>query len=114
MDSSYDDLKNGTEGDYRIKIAHTYLDGQTEPEIKANADTAYCGNVVLPDGTAVTSSYGRFGEKNPDGSDKTYIISKRINPRDTDELVGFLNNNRLKSLLPYVTINSINYRRWAL
>ena len=87
---SYDDLKNGTEGDYRIKIAHTYLDGQTEPEIKANADTAYCGNVVLPDGTAVTSSYGRFGEKNPDGSDKTYIISKRINPRDTDELVGFL------------------------
>ena len=25
-----------------------------------------------------------------DGSDKTYIISKRINPRDTDELVGFL------------------------
>ena len=50
------DLKNGTEGDYRIKIAHTYLDGQTEPEIEANADTAYCGNVVLPDGTAVTSS----------------------------------------------------------
>ena len=45
---------------------------------------------MLPDGTAVTSSYGRFGEKNPDGSDKTYIISKRINPRDTDELVGFL------------------------
>lgn len=87
---SYDDLKNGTEGDYRIKIAHTYLDCQTEPEIKANADTAYCGNVVLPDGTAVTSSYGRFGEKNPDDSDKTYIISKRINPRDTDELVGFL------------------------
>jgi len=87
---SYDDLKNGTEGDYRIKIAHTYLDGQTEPEIEANADTAYCGNVVLPDGTAVTLSYGRFGEKNADGSDKTYIISKRINPRDTDELVGFL------------------------
>lgn len=87
---SYDDLKNGTEGDYRIKIAHTYLDGQTEPEIEANADTAYCGNVVLPDGTAVTSSYGRFGEKNADGSDKTYIISKRINPHDTDELVGFL------------------------
>ena len=45
---------------------------------------------MLPDGTAVTSSYGRFGEKNSDGSDKTYIISKRINPRDTDELVGFL------------------------
>ena len=25
---SYDDLKNGTEGQYRIKLAHTYLDGR--------------------------------------------------------------------------------------
>lgn len=63
MDRQLRRPENGTEGDYRIKIAHTYLDGQTEPEIEANADTAYCGNVVLPDGTAVTSSYGRFGEK---------------------------------------------------
>lgn len=84
---TYDDLKNGTEGQYRIKIAHTYLDSQTEPAKKANADTGYCGNVVLNDGTIVTSSYGQFGEKKEDGKYKTYIISKRINLDDTDELV---------------------------
>ena len=26
---TYDDLKNGTEGQYRIKLAHIYVDGQT-------------------------------------------------------------------------------------
>lgn len=57
---TYDDLKNGREGQYRIKIAHTYLDDQNEPAVTANADTGYCGNVVLPDGTVVTASYGIF------------------------------------------------------
>ena len=84
---SYDDLKNGTQGDYRIKLAHTYFDDQTSPQPAANADTAYCGNVVLGDGTVVTASYGKFGERNADGGYKTYIVSKRIDPKDTDELV---------------------------
>ena len=57
---TYEDLKNGTEGQYRIKMAHTYLDGQKAPATTANGDTGYCGNVVLDDGTIVTSSYGCF------------------------------------------------------
>ena len=88
---SYEDLKNGTEGDYRIKIAHIYFDDQTEPEYYANADTGYCGNVVLEDDTIVTSSYGKYisEEKTSDGkSIRTSICSKRINLRDTDELVA--------------------------
>ena len=48
------------EGQYRLKLAHTYLDDQTQPQITAGADTGYCGNVVLDDGTIVTSSYGKF------------------------------------------------------
>ena len=84
---TYEDLKNGTDGQYRIKIAHTYLDDQTEPQKKANADTGYCGNVVLPDGVIVTSSYGQFGERKADGNYRTYIVSKRIDLKDTDELV---------------------------
>lgn len=86
---SYDDLKNGTEGQYRIKLAHTYLKGQKSPQYSANADTGYCGNVVLEDGTVVTSSYGCFSpdEKTADGKLKTYIVSKRINLKDTDKLV---------------------------
>lgn len=84
---TYDDLKNGTEGLYRIKLAHTYLKNQTEPCITANADTGYCGNIVLDDDTIVTSTYGCFGEKNADGSYKTYVISKRIKLSDIDKLV---------------------------
>ena len=84
---TYDDLKNGTEGQYRIKLAHTYLDKQTEPHISANADTGYCGNVVMDDGTVVTSTYGKFGEKNADGTYKTYVVSKRIKLSDVDKLV---------------------------
>ena len=85
---TYDDLKNGREGQYRIKIAHTYLPGQKEPQICANSDVGYCGNVVLPDGkTVVTSTYGAFGKLNSDGTLKTYVVSKRIDINLTDKLV---------------------------
>lgn len=91
---TYDDLKNGTEGQYRIKLAHIYVKGQKQPEYYAGADTGYCGNVVLDDGTIVTSSYGKFSpdEKINLGTDyRTYICSKRIKLADTDELVKALN-----------------------
>lgn len=94
---TYDDLKNGREGQYRIKIAHTYLDQQNEPSIVANADTGYCGNVVLKDGTIVTSSYGVFstvekesGKYNTDKGKqkrKTFIVSKRIKLSDVEKLI---------------------------
>ena len=94
---TYDDLKNGREGQYRIKIAHTYLDQQNEPSIVANADTGYCGNVVLKDGTIVTSSYGVFstvekesGKYNTDKGKqkrKTFIVSKRIRLSDVEKLI---------------------------
>ncbi len=93
---TFDDLKNGKEGQYRIKITHTYLDNQNEPALAANGDTGYCGNVVLPDGTIVTSSYGIFsteekesGKYNTDKGKqkrKTSIVSKRINLKDTDKI----------------------------
>lgn len=85
---TYDDLKAGREGQYRIKVAHTFIEGRPIPSLSANADTAYCGNVVLPDGTVVTSSYGAFGEKNADGGYKTYVISKRINLKDVEKLLA--------------------------
>ncbi len=94
---TYDDLKNGREGQYRIKIAHTYLDNQNEPSIVANADTGYCGNVVLSDGTIVTSSYGVFsleekeyGKYDTDKGKqkrKTFIVSKRIKLSDVEKLI---------------------------
>lgn len=89
---TYDDLKNGAEGQYRIKLAHIYQEGQTAPAYAANADTGYCGNVVLPDGTVMTTSYGHFSpdEKTSDGKLKTYICAKRIRLEDTDALAAAL------------------------
>ncbi len=94
---TYDDLKNCNEGQYRIKIAHTYLDHQKVPSLSANADTGYCGNVVLKDGTVVTSSYGIFSpeEKEVGKYDtdkgkqkrKTFIVSKRIRLSDVEKLI---------------------------
>ncbi|MBR2455180.1 MAG: exo-alpha-sialidase [Clostridia bacterium] len=94
---TYDDLKNGREGQYRIKIAHTYLDHQNEPSIVANADTGYCGNVVLKDDTIVTSSYGVFSPEEKESGTyktdkgkqkrKTFIVSKRIKLSDVEKLI---------------------------
>lgn len=84
---TYDDLRNGNEGKYRIKLAHTYLKHQKEPSLSANADTGYCGNVVFDDGMIVTSTYGSFGKKLPDGSYQTYVASKRLKLEDVDKLI---------------------------
>ncbi len=87
---TYEDLKEGNEGQYRIKIAHIYNDDQTVPEYYAGSDTGYCGNVVLADGTVVICGYGKFSpeEKTQDGKSlKTYICSKRINLADVDKLL---------------------------
>ncbi len=85
---TFDDLKSGAEGQYRIKLAHTYLPGQTSPCKTANADVGYCGNVVINDTTVVTSTYGAFGKLNADGSHKTYVISKTVDLTLADELVN--------------------------
>ncbi len=88
---TYEDLKNGNEGQYRIKISHIYDEGQTKPEYYANADTGYCGNVVLADGTVVTCSYGKYRAEEKTANGKAYrtsICSKRINLKDTDELIA--------------------------
>ncbi len=84
---TYDDLKNGKEGQYRIKLAHTFLKNQKEPALSANADTGYCGNVVFDDGMIVTSTYGSFGKKLSDGSYQTYVASKRLKLEDVDKLI---------------------------
>lgn len=86
-----EDILSGGEGQYRVKLAHTYLPGQSGPEVVANADTGYCGNVVLADGTLMTSTYGCFGETytGDDGEVrfKTTIAAKRIDVKLLDRLV---------------------------
>lgn len=80
---TYEDLKNGTEGQYRVKLAHTYLNGQTKSTMSANGDTGYSGNVVMQDGRVMTCSYGKFKA----GSEKTFIASKVLDFKLLDQLV---------------------------
>lgn len=90
---SYADLKTGSEGQYRVKLAHTYLPGQTAVQRSANADTGYCGNVRLPDGTMVVTAYGCFSpaetyiDEKGNTAYKTYIIAKRVRMEDLDALL---------------------------
>ncbi len=90
---TYEDIKQGNDGQYLIKLAHTYLDGQSKPQLYANADTGYCGNVVLDDNMVVISTYGCFdsSKKTSDNSEiKTSIASKRFKLSDIDKLSLFL------------------------
>ncbi len=83
---TYDDLKNDKEGEYRIKLAHTYLPGQTKSVLAANGDCGYSGNVVFGGNSfkIMTSTYGRF----PQSNDKTIIASKVIDIELIDELIA--------------------------
>ncbi len=73
---SYDDIVNGREGQYRIRL----MDNQ-------NAwDCAYPGVEVLSDGTIVTTTYGHWQPKEP-----PYIVSVRLKLSELDA--------RLKSAL---------------
>ena len=81
---TFDDLKNLKEGQYRIKLAHTYLPNQTKSVLAANGDCGYSGNVVMQDGKIMTSTYGMFSQTR----DKTIIASKVININLVDELVA--------------------------
>jgi hypothetical protein len=67
---TYDDLVNGTEGQYRIRLMDN-LDGW---------DCAYPGVVVLPDGTVVTITYGTWEQ----GKQK-YIMAVRLHPDEIDK-----------------------------
>ncbi|MDE6565957.1 MAG: glycoside hydrolase, partial [Clostridia bacterium] len=75
---TFDDLKECKEGQYRIKLAHTYLENQTKSVLAANGDCGYSGNVVFDGGYKImTSTYGMFSAKR----DKTIIASKVVDIR---------------------------------
>ncbi|MFF5200029.1 RICIN domain-containing protein [Micromonospora parva] len=76
---TYDDLVNSREGQYRVRL----LDDFT-PSVKSG-DTGYAGNVVLPDGTFVLTSYGYF---DPADTSYPYIMTVRFSLKELDALNG--------------------------
>ena len=65
----YDDIVNGTEGQYRIRIMDN----------TKGADCTYPGVELLPDGTFVTTTYGHWIEGEP-----AYVVSVRFKLEELD------------------------------
>ncbi|WP_425398987.1 sialidase family protein [Aeoliella sp.] len=68
---TYDDLVQGTEGQYAVRLADN----------TKGYDTAYPGVEVLPDGTFVSTTYGHWKE-----GEEPYILSVRVKLAELDEL----------------------------
>lgn len=75
---TYDDIKNGKPGQYRVKLLHSYAGG----------DCGYPGMALLPDGTIVATTYIKY----EDGTKKHSVVSTRFKLSETDELVGKAGN----------------------
>jgi len=65
----YEDLVNGTEGQYRVRIMDN----------TKGADCTYPGVELLPDGTFVTTTYGHWTEGEP-----AYVVSVRFTLAELD------------------------------
>jgi len=71
---TYDDLVHGREGQYVVRLKENLQDN-------SGYDTAYPGVEVLPDGTIVTTTYGRW-----DAGEEPYILSVRFTLKEIDLL----------------------------
>ncbi|MDR0338330.1 MAG: glycoside hydrolase [Planctomycetaceae bacterium] len=68
---TFDDLVNGTEGQYRIKLLHSYAGG----------DCGYPGLEILPDGTFVATTYIKYRS----GKEKHSVVSTRFRLDEIDK-----------------------------
>lgn len=73
----YEDIKNGTPGDYRIKLLHSYA--------KRTADNGYPGVELLPDGTLVITTYIKYAP----GPEQHSVVTTRFKIEETDALFDF-------------------------
>lgn len=70
---TYDDIKAGREGQYRIKLLHSHAGG----------DCGYPGMERLPDGTIVATTYIKYRP----GNEKHSVVSTRFTLKETDALL---------------------------
>lgn len=69
---TYDDIVNGTEGEYRVRLRDN----------QHRWDTAYPGVLILPDDTIVTTTYGHW-----DAGESPYIRTVRFKLEQTDAML---------------------------
>lgn len=90
---SYEDLMNGEDGEYRIRLGKDYTNSA-----KAG-DCGYAGNVVMNDGTFFLNYYGNFDTNT---NNNTYIMGVRFKLAEIDNALGKINRDSLKALLEEV------------
>jgi sialidase-1 len=71
---TYDDIKKGKPGEYRIKLLHSY----------AGRDCGYPGMEILPDGTIVATTYIKYWN----GQRKHSVVSTRFQIDELDAMVA--------------------------
>jgi len=73
---AYDDIINGREGQYRVRLMKNFARTRTNAP---SGDCAYPGLELLPDGTFVTTTYGHWTE-----GEQPYIVSVRLRLEELD------------------------------
>ena len=71
---TYDDIRNGKPGEYRIKLLHSY----------AGSDCGYPGMEILPDGTIAATTYIKYKDDN----NKHSVVSTRFMIQETDVMAA--------------------------
>jgi len=92
---TYDDIRNGKPGEYRIKLLHSY----------AGRDCGYPGLEILPDGTIVATTYIKYkNDKN-----KHSVVSTRFTIQETDKMEAnyLINNNKVTNVPAYFQIQTL-------
>lgn len=73
---TYDDIKKGKPGEYRVKLLHS----------NAGRDCGYPGMEILPDGTIVATTYIKYR----DNKNKHSVVSTRFQMKELDAMVAKL------------------------
>jgi len=81
---TYEDIKNGMPGEYRVKLLHSY----------AGKDCGYPGMEILPDGTIVATTYIKYRE----GKAKHSVVSARFKINELDAIVARKLVNKVDSI----------------
>lgn len=76
---TYDDIRNGRPGQYRIKLLHHY-GGPRDGYGWAHTDTGYPGMELLPDGTIIATTYSKYW----DDARKHSVVSTRFKLNELD------------------------------
>jgi len=78
----FEDIVEGKAGDYRIKLFHNTLRGETDQPGKGNVDCGYSDLEVLPDGTLIATTYLKYAP----GPEQHSVMNTRFKLEETDAL----------------------------